>query len=68
MERFCDAGREGADEGRKPGLASGGSRDVVRVGIWASAWRVGVCSGVGFAIVGCFAWTLGLCWGSAGVS
>jgi hypothetical protein len=40
LARSCDVGREGADEGRKPGLGSGGLRDVVRMGIWGSAGGV----------------------------
>ncbi len=39
--RLDDVGRDGALVGRKPGDASGGSRDVVRIGIWVSTGGVG---------------------------
>ena len=51
LARSCDEGREGADEGRKPGLGFGGSRDVTRIGIWASTGGVGTC-GAGFTVAG----------------
>jgi hypothetical protein len=38
--RSKDVGRDGALVGRTPGDGSGGSKDVVRIGIWVSTGSI----------------------------